>query len=88
MAGAEAGSAGAFRARLFHASVAPPAESTEEHLKVAYFFRESIKGERRAKRSLTAEGWNNDDDDALALRRRCVVQGLEAFNLSAQAPTR
>ena len=83
MAGAEAGSAGAFRARLFHASVAPPAESTEEHLKVAYFFRESIKGERRAKRSLAAEGLN--DDDALAQRRQRVVQELDAFNLSAQA---
>ena len=35
--GKGAGAAGAFKARLHHASVKP--ESPEEHLKVAFFFR-------------------------------------------------
>ena len=37
--GPAAGSSGLFRARLFHASVAPRSE--REHLKLAFFFRES-----------------------------------------------
>ena len=41
---------GSFRARCHHASVAP--KSTAEHLKIAYFFRKSEQGERRAKRAL------------------------------------
>ena len=48
--GAAAGSAGAFRARLHHASVAP--KSSREHLKIAFFFRQSIKGDRLAQRQL------------------------------------
>ena len=48
--GPAAGSAGCFRARLYHASVAP--ESPEEHLKVAFFFRSDEQGERRLERGL------------------------------------
>ena len=44
--GTGAGAAGAFLARLHHASVAPH-RRCKEHLKMAFFFR---KGERRAKR--------------------------------------
>ena len=43
------GASGCFRARLFHASVAP--RSGREHLKIAFFFRTLVKGDRLAKRS-------------------------------------
>ena len=46
--GAAAGAAGAFRARLHHASVAP--ESPREHLKIAFFFRKSGKAARRVQK--------------------------------------
>ena len=49
----EAGAAGAFRARVHHASCAPQHEA--EHLKVAFFFRAAPKGERRAQRQMAAE---------------------------------
>ena len=47
--GPQAGAAGAFLARLYHSSVPP--ESEAGHLKLAFFFRESTKGERLAKRT-------------------------------------
>ena len=75
--GKDAGAAGAFRARLFHASVAPTSE--HEHLKVAFFFRNSIKGERLAKRSLVGHQAANDDE-LLALRR------VEVHNRTYVAP--
>ena len=69
-------------ARAYHASVAPK-EGTTQHTKLAFFFRESIKGERRAKRALAAEGV--DDDDALAQRRQRVMHELSNYSLQAQA---
>ncbi|EOD39344.1 hypothetical protein EMIHUDRAFT_454425 [Emiliania huxleyi CCMP1516] len=53
-----AGASGCFRADLYHASVEP--ESEDEHLKIAFFFRRSTRGERRAKRALT------ESDEAVA----------------------
>lgn len=41
--GGAAGASGCFKARLFHASCAP--RSDREHLKIAFFYRKSIKGE-------------------------------------------
>ena len=67
-----AGGSGAFLARLFHASVAPRGPS--EHLKVAFFFRASTKGERRAQRAL--RGWA--DGEELATRRHRVALELSA----------
>ena len=67
--GGAAGAAGAFRARLFHASVAPKSE--REHLKVAFFFRNSVKGERLAKRSLV--GHKAAEDGQLLAQRRAEV---------------
>ena len=74
--GGHAGASGAFRARLFHASVAPMSE--REHLKMAYFFRNSIKGERLAKRALA--GGDGANDELLAqcraeVQRRAYVDG-------------
>jgi len=63
--GGRAGDAGAFRARLFHASVEP--QSEREHLKVAFFFRNSVKGERLAKRALV--GVDGANEEVLAQRR-------------------
>lgn len=65
-----------------HRSVAP--QSEREHLKIAFFFRASAKGERRAKRGLAAEGADGDED-VLAQRRRHVVHELSAYNFSAQS---
>jgi hypothetical protein len=81
--GPEAGAAGSFRADVFHASVAP--QGTNEHLKIAYFFRASHKGERRAKRGLAALGVGADDEQSLAQRRRNVTQELNGFAFEAQA---
>ena len=78
--GPEAGASGSFRARVHHASVRP-AEGTSEHLKIAYFFRASAKGERRAKRGLAAA-----DEPSLAQRRRSVTHELNGFSLEAQVP--
>jgi hypothetical protein len=61
------GASGCFRARLFHASVAPTSE--REHLKIAFFFRSSVKGERLAKRALGGRGRDGADDELLAQRR-------------------
>ncbi len=83
--GPEPGASGSFRASVFHASVAP--ESEGEHLKIAYFFRASAKGERRAKRGLAAQGVA-DDDEGLAQRRRHVTHELNGFTLEAQAGMR
>jgi hypothetical protein len=44
--GARAGAAGCFLAGMYHASMPP--ESELEHLKIAFFFRVSERGERRA----------------------------------------
>jgi hypothetical protein len=63
--GVTAGASGAFRARLFHASCEP--RSDREHLKMAFFFRKSIKGERLAKRSLA--GVAGVSEELLALQR-------------------
>ena len=73
-----AGGAGAFLARLFHASV-EPAPSTSEHLKLAFFFRGSAKGERRAQRALAAAGVGRGaDQEAIAQRRRHVALEMSA----------
>jgi hypothetical protein len=69
--GAAAGGSGAFLARLFHASV-EPAPGTSEHLKVAFFFRASSKGERRAQRGLAAAGIGGDQQ-VIAHRRQSVA---------------
>ncbi|KAL3915650.1 MAG: hypothetical protein SGPRY_007138 [Prymnesium sp.] len=79
--GPEAGSSAAFRARVFHASVAPSAEASE-HLKLAFFFRSSIKGERRAKRGLAAAGIL-DDQGMLAQKRRLVAAELSTTGVEA-----
>ena len=75
--GPEAGASGSFRASVFHASVAP--ESAGEHLKIAYFFRRSTTGERRAKRALAAEGIDGDAD-ALSQQRRHVSLELSSMD--------
>ena len=82
--GAPAGSAGAFLARAFHASIEPDA-GTSEHLKIAFFFRASTKGERRAKRGLSAAALASGVEDELARRRRHVALELSNSNLEAQA---
>jgi hypothetical protein len=84
--GAAAGASGAFRARVHHASVAPLAGSGE-HLKIAFFFREAPRGERRAKRAVVTEGGDpgaEDEGGALAQRRRLVAGELKAYSLEAQ----
>ena len=72
--GAPAGASGCFRAHLYHASVEP--EADDEHLKIAYFFRKSTRGERRAKRKLT----ENEDlaELELAQRRKAVASSTGA----------
>jgi len=87
--GPERGASGSFRARVHHASVAPES-GAGEHLKIAYFFRASAKGERRAKRAYATYGsavveGAADDDDGLAQRRRRVTQDLNSFTFEAQA---
>ena len=79
---APAGSAGVFRARVFHASV-EPAAGTSEHLKLAFFFRASTKGERRAKRGLGAAGGGAENLE-LAHRRQHVALELSNSNFEAQ----
>lgn len=80
---APAGSAGVFRARVFHASVST---DTSEHLKLAFFFRASTKGERRAKRQLAAAGLGGEElpPAELAHRRQHVALELSNSNLDAQ----
>ena len=77
--------AGVFRARLFHASVST---DTSEHLKLAFFFRSSTKGERRAKRGLAAAGLGLGGEQLphaeLAHRRQHVALELSNSNLDAQ----
>ena len=72
--GPRAGDAGCFLSRLHHASVRPRA-GVKEHLKMAFFFRKSDKGERRAKRGLGAEQLPQE----LAVRRKHVVGELNEF---------
>ena len=67
---APAGASGCFRADLHHASVEP--KSDDEHLKIAFFFRSSTRGERRAKRAL-AEGDEGVTELELAQRRKVVA---------------
>lgn len=80
---APAGSAGVFRARVFHASVST---DTSEHLKLAFFFRASTKGERRAKRHLAAAGLGGEEltPAELAHQRQHVALELRNSNLDAQ----
>ena len=78
--GPESGAAGCFRARAHHASVEPHPDS-REHLKVAYFFRASLKGERRAKRALIGGGGVHELE--LAQRRRLVTHDLNAYTRQA-----
>jgi len=52
--GPAAGDAGCFRAALHHASVPPT--SQREHLKLAFFFKISVRGERLVRRGLGAGG--------------------------------
>ena len=81
--GSQSGDAGCFLARAFHASV-QPAAGTSEHLKIAFFFRESYKGERRAKRTLAAEGFAGDAQE-LAQRRQRVVQEMSAYHFESRS---
>jgi len=88
--GSEAGAAGCFLARLYHASVAP--ESEREHYKIAFFFRKSTKGERRAKRTLSLR-WSDVDEmeeetegeERLARRRQRVMHELSSATVAAAA---
>ena len=64
------GASGCFRADLHHASVEP--KSDDEHLKIAFFFRKSTRGERRAKRAL-AECDEGATELELAQRRKMVA---------------
>ena len=75
------GACGCFRSRLYHASVDPA--SPAEHLKLAYFFRASTKGERRAKRTLVG-GCAGDDEEELAHRRKSVATELGGCILGAE----
>lgn len=71
--GAEPGAAGCFLAELFHASVAPRV-GARECLKIAYFFKASVMGERRAKRGRPLrEEWENS---TVAERRHQVALEL------------
>ena len=80
---AAAGGSGAFLARLFHASVEP--EGRTEHLKVAFFFRASTKGERRAQRSLAAAGIGGDEQELAHRRQRVALEMSVAGQLSSLA---
>ena len=69
---APAGASGCFRADLHHASVEP--KSDDEHLKIAFFFRSSTRGERRAKRALTeTDGAEQLQELELAQRRKSAA---------------
>lgn len=72
--GPKAGDAGCFKAKLYHASVEP--RSRKEHLKVAFFFRRSEKGERRAKRTAAQALDSVPAEYALAQGRAMVAQDL------------
>ena len=82
--GAHAGASGCFRARAHHSSVAPQPGSGE-CLKVAFFFRKSVQGERRAKRTLAACGAGQLSVEELAHVRRRVTHDLNSFGFEAQA---
>ena len=75
---AQAGAAGLFRARLYHASVAPI--SPKEHLKIAFFFRtcskKSVPGPKRTKATSDDEGasWEPDEDPALVQHPRSAAE--------------
>ena len=79
--GGAAGSAGCFLARLHHASVAPRA-GCKEHLKMAFFFRKSEKGDRRAKRGLGQVA--HELPEELARRRRSVVGQMNEYGFEAK----
>jgi hypothetical protein len=73
--GGAAGDAGCFLARLHHASVAPV--SPREHLKIAFFFRQSLKGDRLAQRQLGGRAGAEaaaDVEELLAQQRTAVWQ--------------
>ena len=67
-----AGASGCFKARLYHASVPPV--SPEEHLKLAFFFRTSTKGERRVKRALSHVGASPSEDELAQHRKRVTAE--------------
>jgi len=71
--GGEAGAAGCFLAKLYHASVAP--KSDQEHYKIAFFFRKSVKGERRAKRKLV------ESADSLVLLDAPAMEAADGTDL-------
>ena len=73
------GSSGCFLARLHHASVAPRVGASP-CTKVAFFFKKSDKGERRAKRGLASV---NDAERELARRRQHVVAEVNEFGFEA-----
>ena len=77
----EAGAAGCFRAKMFHASV-PPAPESCEHLKLAFFFHKSDQGERRAKRALGDTRAGGAQDEAQARQR--VVNELNSLRSSSR----
>ena len=54
-----------------HRSVAP--QSEREHLKIAFFFRASAKGERLAQRGAAA----GEQEEARAMRRAQVLERLQ-----------
>ena len=84
---ATAGAVAVFHARLHHASVAPR-PGADEHLKIAYFFRASTKGERRAKRSFAVEAGSDvsaSSEEALAQKRLLIAHDLHTYSTEAQA---
>ena len=78
--GNQAGAAGCFLARLYHASCPPM--SDKEHFKIAFFFRKSEQGERRAKRGLAPN--SEAAERELARRRKSVVEEINAQRGSSQ----
>ena len=78
--GAAAGASGCFLARLHHASVEP--ESPDEHLKIAFFFRKSTVGERRAKRAMPMV--EADTASELVKRRQMISTQLGRTALAAE----
>ncbi len=83
--GPNAGDAGSFRARVYHASVVP--KSTREHMKIAFFFRKSEKGERRVNRRTLALGAEPDHgsvgEEEIERRRQKVAREIEASSRMA-----
>ena len=82
--GPSAGASACFKARLYHASVAPT--SAAEHLKMAFFFRSSSMGDRRgAKRA--ASGTPTADSEPTHSRKRAVAALGAAAQRCGQEPS-